>query len=79
MARRVQKIHGRDVDAVKKHKTITDGESRRLINEEIDRKKDTAKKPLDKETEDLLDEIDGVLESETAEEFVASYIQKGGQ
>jgi ubiquitin-like protein Pup len=28
--------------------------------------------------DDLLDEIDGVLE-ENAEEFVRSYIQKGGQ
>jgi ubiquitin-like protein Pup len=30
------------------------------------------------ETDDLLDEIDAVLE-ENAEEFVAAYIQKGGQ
>jgi prokaryotic ubiquitin-like protein Pup len=30
------------------------------------------------ELDDLLDEIDGVLE-ENAEEFVKSYIQKGGQ
>jgi ubiquitin-like protein Pup len=29
-------------------------------------------------TDDLLDEIDGVLE-ENAEEFVRSYVQKGGQ
>ena len=78
MARRVQKIRGRDICAAKKYDTITDGESRRLINEEIDRKKDTAKKPLDRETEDLLAEIDEVLESE-AEEFVANYIQKGGE
>ena len=30
------------------------------------------------ELDDLLDEIDGVLE-ENAEEFVKSYVQKGGQ
>lgn len=30
------------------------------------------------ETDDLLDEIDSVLE-ENAEEFVNSYVQKGGQ
>ena len=30
------------------------------------------------ETDDLLDEIDGVLES-NAEDFVRSYVQKGGQ
>lgn len=29
-------------------------------------------------TDDLLDEIDGLLE-ENAEEFVRSYVQKGGQ
>jgi ubiquitin-like protein Pup len=30
------------------------------------------------ETDDILDEIDGVLES-NAEDFVRSYVQKGGQ
>lgn len=30
------------------------------------------------ETDDLLDEIDGVLE-ENAEDFVRAYVQKGGQ
>ncbi len=33
---------------------------------------------LAEETDDLLDEIDGVLE-ENAEDFVRGYIQKGGQ
>ena len=33
---------------------------------------------LTDEVDDLLDEIDGVLES-NAEEFVKSYVQKGGQ
>ena len=33
---------------------------------------------LKAELDDLLDEIDGVLES-NAEDFVKSYVQKGGQ
>ncbi|HBM55763.1 MAG TPA: ubiquitin-like protein Pup [Acidimicrobiaceae bacterium] len=33
---------------------------------------------LKEELDDLLDEIDGVLES-NAEEFVKSYVQKGGE
>lgn len=33
---------------------------------------------LASDTDDLLDEIDGVLES-NAEDFVRSYVQKGGQ
>ena len=33
---------------------------------------------LASETDDLLDEIDGVLET-NAEDFVRSYVQKGGQ
>lgn len=33
---------------------------------------------LSSEIDDLLDEIDGVLET-NAEEFVAGYVQKGGQ
>ncbi|TIC86490.1 ubiquitin-like protein Pup [Nocardioides sp. GY 10127] len=36
------------------------------------------KDALDNEVDDLLDEIDDVLES-NAEEFVKSFIQKGGQ
>lgn len=33
---------------------------------------------LDSEVDDLLDDIDAVLE-ENAEEFVASFVQKGGE
>ena len=33
---------------------------------------------LDKDTEDLIDEIDAVLE-ENAEEFVKNYVQRGGE
>ena len=34
--------------------------------------------PLTDAVEEILDEIDGVLE-ENAEEFVAAYVQKGGE
>jgi len=37
-----------------------------------------SKEALDGEVDDLLDEIDDVLES-NAEEFVKSFIQKGGE
>ena len=43
----------------------------------LDTKADT-KEELKAEMDALLDEIDGVLE-ENAEEFVAGYIQKGGE
>ncbi|MBS43539.1 MAG: ubiquitin-like protein Pup [Nocardioides sp.] len=36
------------------------------------------KEALDNETDDILDEIDEVLES-NAEDFVKSFIQKGGE
>ena len=36
------------------------------------------KAELDADVDSILDEIDGVLE-ENAEEFVASFVQKGGQ
>jgi prokaryotic ubiquitin-like protein Pup len=39
---------------------------------------DLANPELTDEVDDILDEIDSVLE-ENAEEFVRSYIQKGGQ
>lgn len=37
-----------------------------------------AKEALDHDVDDILDEIDNVLES-NAEEFVKSFIQKGGE
>ena len=39
---------------------------------------DLSNAELDEDVDDILDEIDSVLE-ENAEEFVKSYIQKGGQ
>jgi ubiquitin-like protein Pup len=61
------------------------------VSERIQRERSTHAKPeeervdakpqdekLAKETNDILDEIDNVLE-ENAEQFVRSYVQKGGQ
>ncbi len=39
---------------------------------------DSHREELNTEIDDLLDEIDGVLE-ENAEDFVKSFVQKGGQ
>jgi ubiquitin-like protein Pup len=38
----------------------------------------SAPQPSTEATDELLDEIDGVLE-EQAEEFIKAYVQKGGQ
>lgn len=59
-------------------------EAQELTDEDVARQTDhqaaqTEKgKELKAEIDDLLDEIDEVLE-ENAEEFVRSYVQKGGQ
>lgn len=48
-------------------------------SEEVELKSDEKKSDEIKEDlDDLLDEIDGVLET-NAEEFVKNYVQKGGQ
>ena len=47
--------------------------------EEVELKKDDSKaEEIKDDLDDLLDEIDGVLET-NAEEFVKNYVQKGGQ
>lgn len=46
--------------------------------EKVEAAKNEEAEKVKAETDDLLDEIDGLLE-ENAEEFVKSYIQKGGQ
>ncbi len=48
------------------------------IEEELAPADATHKAELDSEVDSLLDEIDGVLEV-NAEEFVRSFVQKGGQ
>ena len=58
-----------------KHEEVHDAseEQARKLGAEVAKKAE-----LDDATDDILDEIDNVLE-ENAEEFVKSYIQKGGQ
>lgn len=46
--------------------------------EKVEAAKNAEADKVKAETDDLLDEIDGLLE-ENAEEFVRSYVQKGGQ
>lgn len=48
------------------------------VEEAVEQTAADTKAALKQEIDDLLDEIDGVLE-ENAEDFVRSYIQKGGQ
>ena len=48
------------------------------LEEELAPADTTHKAELDSEVDSLLDEIDGVLEV-NAEEFVRSFVQKGGQ
>lgn len=48
------------------------------IVEDIDAVVDEEAEKLKAESDALMDEIDGLLE-ENAEEFVRSYVQKGGQ
>lgn len=47
-------------------------------NPETVEAKDLSNEELDTAVEDILDEIDDVLES-NAEEFVAGFVQKGGE
>lgn len=54
-------------------------ESKRVAElEKVEAAKNAEAEKVKAETDDLLDEIDGLLE-ENAEEFVKSYVQKGGQ
>lgn len=49
------------------------------VDEPVPTESDTqAKEALDEDVDAILDEIDGVLE-ENAEDFVKSFVQKGGQ
>lgn len=49
------------------------------VDEPVPTASDTqAKEALDEDVDAILDEIDGVLE-ENAEDFVKSFVQKGGQ
>jgi ubiquitin-like protein Pup len=52
-------------------------EREEVVDEEVTAKSERGEKLKD-DIDDLLDEIDSVLE-DNAEEFVRSYVQKGGQ
>jgi ubiquitin-like protein Pup len=52
-------------------------EREEVVDEEVTAKSERGEK-LKEDIDDLLDEIDSVLE-DNAEEFVRSYVQKGGQ
>jgi ubiquitin-like protein Pup len=53
-------------------------EQQPMSNEEVAAAQNVETNPSDEDISDVLDEIDGVLES-NAEEFVRNYVQKGGQ
>lgn len=48
------------------------------VDEEVVRSSEAAPAELDAEVDSILDEIDSVLE-QNAEDFVKSFVQKGGQ
>lgn len=62
-------------ERVRKTKTATKQEK---AVEDVDVAVDEEAEKLKAETDELLDEIDGLLET-NAEEFVKSYVQKGGE
>jgi len=62
-------------ERIQKQKTEQDRSTETV--EEVDAKTERGEK-IKAELDDLLDDIDGVLE-ENAEEFVKSYVQKGGE
>lgn len=62
-------------ERIKKQKSAP---GRTTENLQVEAKIGSNSEKLKGELDDLLDEIDGVLES-NAEDFVKSYVQKGGQ
>jgi ubiquitin-like protein Pup len=64
--------------AERTHKQRTSPERTDEVVEEAAPASSESGEKLKAELDDLLDEIDGVLES-NAEDFVKSYVQKGGQ
>jgi ubiquitin-like protein Pup len=64
--------------AERTHKQRTAPERTEEVVEEAAPATSESGEKLKAELDDLLDEIDGVLES-NAEDFVKSYVQKGGQ
>ena len=64
--------------AERTHKQRTSPDRTEEVVEEAAPATSESGEKLKAELDDLLDEIDGVLES-NAEDFVKSYVQKGGQ
>ena len=64
----------------KKTEEVEEVQAKDLSNEELDASVEDTLAKIDEELglDDILDEIDDVLE-ENAEEFVNSFVQKGGQ
>lgn len=61
-----------------RQKRASQNENKKAETESVSAQPVVAKSGIDSDVEDLLDEIDELLES-NAEEFVKSYVQKGGQ
>jgi ubiquitin-like protein Pup len=64
--------------AERTHKSKQAPERTEEVVEEVSPATAESSEKLKAELDDLLDEIDGVLET-NAEDFVKSYVQKGGQ
>ncbi len=71
----------KDKQSAKQTEEVEETQAKDLTNEELDASVEDTLAKIDEELDDLdglLDEIDDVLEV-NAEDFVASYIQKGGE
>jgi ubiquitin-like protein Pup len=65
-------------DSGGQHRATRAREETEEVEASVDTETSERTKEVTEDVDSLLDEIDGVLE-ENAEEFVRSYVQKGGQ
>jgi prokaryotic ubiquitin-like protein Pup len=65
-------------DSGGQHRATRSREETEEVEASVDTETAERTKEVTEDVDSLLDEIDGVLE-ENAEEFVRSYVQKGGQ
>ncbi|WP_222266841.1 ubiquitin-like protein Pup [Modestobacter marinus] len=65
-------------DSGGQHRATRSREETEEVEASVDTETSERTKEVTEDVDSLLDEIDGVLE-ENAEEFVRSYVQKGGQ
>ncbi|WP_369134935.1 ubiquitin-like protein Pup [Modestobacter sp. I12A-02662] len=65
-------------DSGGQHRATRSREETEEVEASVDAESSERTKEVTEDVDSLLDEIDGVLE-ENAEEFVRSYVQKGGQ